>query len=990
MDSSPATVSLPPAPAHEPPVWLPFVRWLLVLIGVGGAIGVQQRILLPGAPAWAWLLFTGCGLLAALAGPAPLADGPRLSGRLRWVGARAGWFAVGAALLLALAATALLWQNLSNGLGLAFWLLAIVLLCVGFWPLRGVVADEESIRAWFPVTAQPNRFAIPRWVEIALLVGILAAALLVRAWDIALFPDGLQSDEGNNGVEALKWLSGAPYTPYSEANEGQASLFTYLIAFSFALFGPTLEAMRGVSIAVGVLTVAVFYLFARRHVTIPAALAGAALLAFSRWHITFSRIVYELILTPLAVLLLFYFLDKGLRERRLRDFVFAGLALAFGLNTYTGFRTAPIGVGLLILYWLLTRRQQIATTLVGSGVMAVSALVGLIPLAIYVIQRPDVVLLRTRRLNLMGEIDAVGSLEPLWTNLRNYTQMFNLRGDPVAINNLPGEPALALIVAALAGVGLVYALCYWRDPRLFLALTWIAATLPAGILSVTLESPSSRRVIGILPLAYFLAAIGLDIFWRQSVRTWQGNLRWGWAGLLAGLVLLAGYGDVRLFFDRQVQNHGVRMAFSPVESGIARYIAGLDKEATLYVNQAFRNHSAIQFIARNPDYLVLDMALHLPLPHPHEQPVIYILSLEDIHLRFLFEQFYPGGQWERHTTDFDVPLFYTFTISPEQQREATGLLAWQTPPGVWEKPSGRGVRTDGVALPPQATPGTNGVIWSGSLRIPAYGFYRFRLEGADAASLRIDGQELFAAGDTQAQAELVGGFHDFVLAADVSDQTPPVLYWGGPEGEEPLPVTSLFTFPAPPYGLTGLYYPNASWAGEPVLRQRDIVVTSTDALFSPYSIVWSGEIQVDEAGPVAFGTNSDDGSLVYVEGQLAVDNGGQHGAEYREGAPLNLSAGRHPIEIRYFQDGGSHRFELFWTLPGRGRELVPPDRLFAGLPGPLPGQSNTDAPGLISAPLPEPTATPTAQPTAEPPPSPLSTPQAPSGEQASPVPTPVP
>lgn len=986
MDSSPASVSATPGPANEPPVWLPIARWLLVLIGIGGALWVQQRLLVPGAPTWAWLLFVGCGLLAALAGPGPLPDGESLSGRLRWVGARMGWIAGGAALLLAGGAAALLWQNLASGLGLAFWLLAMALLCVGFWPLRGVVADEESIRAWFPVTAQPSRFDLPRWAEIGLLAAILAAALLVRAWDISLFPDGLQSDEGNNGVEALKWLSGAPYTPYSEANEGQASLFTYLIAFSFALFGPTLEAMRGVSIAVGVLTVAVFYLFARRHVSPPAALAGAALLALSRWHTTFSRIVYELILTPLAVILLFYFLDKGLRERRLRDFVFAGLALAFGFNTYTGFRTVPIGVGLLVLYWLLTRRKQIATTLIGSAVMAVSALVGLIPLAIYVIQRPDVVLLRTRRLNLMGEIDAVGSLEPLWTNLRNYTQMFNLRGDPVAINNLPGEPALALFVAGLALVGLVYALRYWRDPRLFLALAWIAATLPAGILSVTLESPSSRRVIGILPLGYFLAAIALDIFWRQSVRAWKGNLRLGWAGLLAGLVLVAGYGDVRLFFDRQVQNHGVRMAFSPVESGIARYIAGLDKEAVLYVNQAFRNHSAIQFIARNPDYLVLDMALHLPLPHPHDQPVIYILSLEDIHLRFLFEQFYPSGQWERHTTDFDVPLFYTFTVSPEQQREATGLLAWQTPPGAWENRTGSGVRADGVSLPPQAAPGTNGLVWSGSLRIPSYGYYRFRLEGASAASLLIDGQELFGAGATQGQAELVGGFHDFVLAADVGDQSPPVLYWGGPEGEEPLPVTSLFTFPAPPYGLTGLYYPNASWAGEPVLRQRDIVVTSTDALFSPYSIVWSGEIQVDEAGPIAFGTNSDDGSLVYVDGQLAVDNGGQHGAEYREGAPLTLSAGRHPIEVRYFQDGGSHRFELFWTLAGRGRELVPPDRLYAGLPG----QASAPASELISAPLPEPMATPAAQPTAEPVLSPLSTPAVPAREPVSPVPTPVP
>ncbi|RME65752.1 MAG: hypothetical protein D6790_01375, partial [Caldilineae bacterium] len=39
------------------------------------------------------------------------------------------------------------------------------------------------------------------------------------------------------------------------------------------------------------------------------------------------------------------------------------------------------------------------------------------------------------------------------------------------------------------------------------------------------------------------------------------------------------------------------------------------------------------------------------------------------------------------------------------------------------------------------------------------------------------------------------------------------------------------------------------------------------------------------------------------------------------------AAGDHAIEIQYFQDGGSHTFELFWLAPGRGQELLPPDRL---------------------------------------------------------------
>lgn len=893
--------------------------------------------------------------------------------------------------MLALAATYLLWDDLSSRWGLLLWLAAVVALVVGFWSARPVAVQDDPVRAWFPPVAYPSRFAISRNLEILILALIIVGALVVRIWDFSLFPNGLQSDEGNNGIDALKWLSGAPYTPYSESNEGQASLFTYLIALGFAFFGPTLEVMRSVSALVGVATVLAFYFLVRDQFTTPAALAGTALLAFSRWHITFSRIIYELILTPLALVLLFYFLHKALRDGRLRDFVLAGLAFAFGFNTYTGFRTAPIGVGLLLLYWLIVRRKEAAAVIGGSLLFAGSALIGLIPLAIYAIQRPDVVFLRTSRLNILGEMDAVGSLQPLWTNLRNYLLMYNLRGDPVTINNLPGAPAVAAIVGGLGLIGLVYALRHINQPRFFLAFAWIGATLPAGILSVTLESPSSRRVIGMLPLVFLLVTAVIDAFWRSSVRTWHGRARWLWSGMIVGLVASAGYADVDMFFTRQTTAESVQMAFSPVESSIARYMAGLDKEAVLYVNQGFRNHSAIQFIALNPEYRVLDTSLHLPLPEPHDKPVIYILSLDDERLRFLFEQFYPGGVWQQHTLDPGPPLFNTFTVTSDQQHSATGLLARLTPPGDWQNSSGPAQRTDGI-VPPQPFPAQGaGIVWSGSLRVPLHGIYSFRLEGADNASLLIDGAEALADG-LLGQRELIGGFHDFLLSADLHGQAQPQLFWGINGAEQPLPLAALFTFPASPFGLTAVYYPNAVWGGEPFVRQRDIVVTSTDGLVSPYSVVWTGELQVDVAGPTSFGTNSDDGSLVYVDGQLAVDNGGSHGAEYQEGAPLELSAGRHPIEIRYFQDGGSHRFELYWSQPGQGRQLVPPDRLFAGnadSTAPTPPSDSPVSPAAASPPAEsrsEPTVVPVVPPSRLP--TPLSTPLPSEETPSSPIPTP--
>jgi hypothetical protein len=142
-----------------------------------------------------------------------------------------------------------------------------------------------------------------------------------------------------------------------------------------------------------------------------------------------------------------------------------------------------------------------------------------------------------------------------------------------------------------------------------------------------------------------------------------------------------------------------------------------------------------------------------------------------------------------------------------------------------------------------------------------------------------------------------------------------------------IPASAFYTSPSPPIGLLGTYYTNPEWQGPPHTIQHDLVLASTDAIPSPYSIIWQGTLRIDQVGVYRFGTNSDDGSWLFINGELVVDNGGHHGAIYVEGPALELDRGDHEIEVRYFQDGGSHKFELFWIPPGRGRELMPTEQL---------------------------------------------------------------
>ena len=73
-------------------------------------------------------------------------------------------------------------------------------------------------------------------------------------------------------------------------------------------------------------------------------------------------------------------------------------------------------------------------------------------------------------------------------------------------------------------------------------------------------------------------------------------------------------------------------------------------------------------------------------------------------------------------------------------------------------------------------------------------------------------------------------------------------------------------------------------------------------------------------GPYTLATISDDGSWVYVDGQLVVDNGGRRGWPRGATGPVTLTRGVHAIYVRYAQEGGPLHLELLWARAGQPLE----------------------------------------------------------------------
>ena len=241
---------------------------ILLALGLGLA---AQRILTgpePGIPRDALILFILAGILFVWNAqrPQPLRTAESWQNR-PWT--RRGQLLTLAGALAGLAALAFLWFSGLNSLpGLLLWPIAALLFLAGTFLEQKAQSngrengsEEDRINGLedgqltahrSPFTAHRSPFTAHRspltdhW-PLLILLAILAVAVFMRFYQLDVYPNGCQSDECNNGLDALKWLSGAPYTPYAETNEGQATLFTYLIAGSFKLFGVGVTQMRAAS-----------------------------------------------------------------------------------------------------------------------------------------------------------------------------------------------------------------------------------------------------------------------------------------------------------------------------------------------------------------------------------------------------------------------------------------------------------------------------------------------------------------------------------------------------------------------------------------------------------------------------------------------------------------------------------------------------------------------------------------------------------------------
>ena len=86
-------------------------------------------------------------------------------------------------------------------------------------------------------------------------------------------------------------------------------------------------------------------------------------------------------------------------------------------------------------------------------------------------------------------------------------------------------------------------------------------------------------------------------------------------------------------------------------------------------------------------------------------------------------------------------------------------------------------------------------------------------------------------------------------------------------------------------------------------------------------------IQIDNAGKYTFYVTSNDGSKLYIDNKLLIDNDGEHGSKEMSNS-ISLDKGRHQIRIDYFQSGGQKTLLAAYSSDDIRYQPIPESILF--------------------------------------------------------------
>lgn len=808
-------------------------------------------------------------------------------------------------------------------------------------PHTGLAAEwwlDAVLIAWLavclpsqPVDALRGWVARRGWRGWALPLGVFLAALAVRLWDLAAVPYGVWFDEAETGLEARRILAGAPFEPLSR-NFGRDPLaFFWLTAGSFALFGDALFSLRLVGATMGAFGALFTALLGRQWFGWRVGLAAGLFLAFSRWHLDFSRFAMVNVSAPMVAALTLWLLSRAVTSGRWSDWALTGLATGFGLHAYAGVRALLVLVPLAILLAALRWRWQPVALVLRLSVVALFALLAGLPVAIYGVRFPDEYGKRVAETSILSGAEPLEQrLALVAENARKHALMFHVAGDRNGRHNVPAMPMLDPVAGLLAAIGLGWCAVKLLDWRALVLGLWLIGGLSNGILTLPAEAPQAARTIVVTPALAVLSAIGLvlladrlALMVRSMGRVAGRFPASAFAGTAAAWALgWSGALSVGTYFTVQAVDTRSWLEFSPGETFVGRYLRdNARSDATVLLSQTLVNHPTIRYLAPQVRAdRAFDGGRDLPL---RQGPTYLFLEERDQALWAEVPRYQPEATSATLTAPRDPrPLLMAFAATAAEAADRQGLDAeLRAANGAVVSRRVADVGFGAGFAPPLPAPFW--ARWRSVLAVPEAGDYA--VLAPPGFVLRLNGRALPAASaETGGLVSLPRGNVSLELEGEVRDPTQVSLRWVRPGGNQPVPLSPEHLF-APVEGGTGLvgeWFPNDGWRDAPTFRRAEPVVAQYVHILPlprPYTVEWTGFLRAPTPGSYGFGLS------VVGRGELWI--GDQRVLDAREGGnaevTVELSEGLHPIRVRFLDDQSRSQVYLRWQRPASEWQAIP-------------------------------------------------------------------
>ncbi len=738
------------------------------------------------------------------------------------------------------------------------------LLGVAFWIGGGVVLTR----------AIPKKIVIDQ-TTIAFLQPLLIVAILLRVYKLTDIPSGIWYDEALALLDARKILNYGSYRPFFVPNITYPHLMLY--TEGLRLFGETnVAGPRLVHVFFGVAAVISAFLVGDLLRGRWFGLLMGFFMAVFSWSITFSRIAMTGVETCFFTLLTFYFLMRMVRYGQLRDALWAGLTVGTGLYFYAAFRFALVP---LVIYGLLAWRWWKPQALFMTAFGSMTALLVFMPMLVFYRLEPEVYTSRSEQVTVFREENRLGlSLnDVLDINLDKHLAMFHVLGDNNGRHNLPNDPMVDMVtgVVFVLGMGLSLRRLNHAEEWFFGGL--FVSSLASGVLTVHFEAPQGLRTIGVMPAIAYFSALTLEEIGHVLIKAKLRPIAIASLSILLATTLYLNYDK---YFEQQARDIDAWLSYS-TRSTIAAQVMRDRPDSRIYVSPLVFGEPNMAFLV--PNYQQQSSQIDFPDTLPLRVvsptgPTTLILHRAE---RLVFEYakiLYPNGKFTTITpADYGVrgelahnPVMYVIDLAPA---DITAI---------------QGLNEDGT-----------GVLYA-----PQYSQYRFFSEG----QLMIDGA-VWSSGDERLLAK---GNHAIQITPgerlewEVRDYTVRTT----------VPTWMLYHAPVTNNGLHGYFYANTDWVGPPALERIDPfldVYFHKLPMLRPYTVIWIGFLNIPADGVYGIGLRAQTVGEIRIDG-VSVLVGSADDRPIT--TMLELTAGRHPIEVGLLDAAYYSRIHLLWSLDG--------------------------------------------------------------------------